>query len=108
LEIEEAVKSFTGLEIKELLNLNSNAFKELFSQSDHFKPDQIKILADLLYEQAFVFETAKNDAKLREAMAKAYFLYEWYTANLTANEFNIEINYRMNLIGKIINPPNRQ
>lgn len=108
LEIDKAVKTFTGFEITDLLNMTDESFKELIKASQHLKPDQVKTLADLLYERSFVFDAANNQQQLITTLERSYFLYQWYAGNLTTNEFNIEVNYRMSLIHKIINPPNPQ
>lgn len=108
LEIEKAVATFTGLEIKEVLALSDIEFAELIKKSTHLKSEQIKILADLIYEKSFVYENTENELQFVKTLKRALFLYEWHRSHLTTNEFNIEINYRITLINKLINLPNQQ
>jgi hypothetical protein len=105
-EIETAVKYFTSFELNDLIEKDQRSFENIITDSTHLKPEQIKILADLLYERSFSELMADSD--MRKLLAKTNFLYNLFSGQLTANEFNIEVRYRMDLIQKILNQPNPQ
>jgi len=107
-EIERAVKTFTSLEFEELLKMDLGAFEEMVSENDTLRPDQVKILADLFYERSFVFDKPEQVEQMKDMLSRAYYLYKRYSNELTANEFNLEVSYRMRMITEIIHQPNLQ
>ncbi|MBK7817185.1 MAG: hypothetical protein IPJ60_06150 [Sphingobacteriaceae bacterium] len=80
----------------------------MVKHNETLRPDQIKILADLFYERSFVFDKQEQAEDMKDMLSRAYFLYKRYTQELTANEFNLEVNYRLQMITEIIHQPNLQ
>jgi hypothetical protein len=107
-EIEKAVKTFTALELNELLKMDLGSFEKMVSSNETLTPDQIKILADLFYERSFLFDKQERADEMKDMLCRAYFLYKRYTQELTTNEFNLEVNYRLQMITEIIHQPNLQ
>jgi hypothetical protein len=107
-EIEKAVKTFTTLELDALLKMDLESFEKMVKQNETLRPDQIRILADLFYERSFVFDKQEQAEQLKDMLGRAYFLYKRYTEELTTNEFNLEVSYRMQMITEIIHQPNLQ
>jgi hypothetical protein len=107
-EIENAVKTFTSLELEELLKMDLGTFEKMVKTNETLRPDQIRILADLFYERSFVFDKPEQTEQMKDMLSRAYFLYKRYTDELTANEFNLEVSYRMRMITEIIHQPNLQ
>lgn len=107
-EIEKAVKTFTAFELGELLKMDLGSFERMVKEDEKLKPEQVKILADLFYERSFVFDKPDQAEQMKDMLARAYFLYKRYTEELTVNEFNLEVNYRMQMITEIIHQPNLQ
>ncbi|MBK6523036.1 MAG: hypothetical protein IPG08_12305 [Sphingobacteriaceae bacterium] len=107
-EIEKAVKTFTALELDSLLKMDLESFEKMVKHNETLRPDQIKILADLFYERSFVFDKQEQAEDMKDMLSRAYFLYKRYTQELTANEFNLEVNYRLQMITEIIHQPNLQ
>ncbi|MBP9069070.1 MAG: hypothetical protein KBG47_06150 [Bacteroidia bacterium] len=107
-EIEKAVKTFTALELEALLKMDLESFEKMVKHNETLRPDQIKILADLFYERSFVFDKQEQAEDMKDMLSRAYFLYKRYTQELTANEFNLEVNYRLQMITEIIHQPNLQ
>ncbi|MBL7917420.1 MAG: hypothetical protein JNM96_03425 [Bacteroidia bacterium] len=108
LEIDKAVKLFTSLELTELKELQLSEFEKLIHASSQLKPDQIKALADLLYEQSFAEQEKNNTKQAVDLLEKSLLLYTIYKNELTSNQFNLETHYRIELITKILNLPNPQ
>lgn len=106
LEIDKAVKQFTSLELSELRELNLSEFETLIHSSTQLKPDQLKALADLLFEQSFAEQEKNNNKQAVDLLEKSLFLYTIYKNELTSNQFNLETHYRIELITKILNLPN--
>jgi hypothetical protein len=107
-EIEKAMKTFTALEMEELLKMNLEDFGKMVKYNQTLRPDQIKILADLFYERSFVFDKPEQAEQMKDMLGRAYFLYKRYTDELTTNEFNLEVSYRLRMITEIIHQPNLQ
>lgn len=107
-EIESAVRTFTSLELEGLLKMDLETFEKMVKDNETLRPDQIKILADLFYERSFVFDKPEQVEQMKDMLGRAYFLYKRYTAELTANEFNLEVSYRLRMITEIIHQPNLQ
>jgi SPX domain protein involved in polyphosphate accumulation len=107
-EIESAVKTFTSLELDELLKMNLETFEKMVKTNETLRPDQIRMLADLFYERSFVFDKPEQTEQMKDMLSRAYFLYKRYTDELTANEFNLEVSYRIRMITEIIHQPNLQ
>ncbi len=105
LEIEKALNRFTNFGIKDLIEKDLKSFEVFINENVQLKSEQIKIIADLLYEKSFTSDNTEKETK--DILKKAGFLYELYSDNLTANEFNLEVRYRIDLIKKIILPPNQ-
>ena len=108
MEIGKAVNRFTSLQMGELIEKDEEAFVKFITNNKDLKPDQIKILADLLYEQSFVFGEKEQNAEMITVLKKAGFLYQLYKENLTENDFNLEVHYRIELIKRIILRSNPQ
>jgi hypothetical protein len=107
-EIENAVKTFTSLELEGLLKMNLETFEKMVKANETLRPDQIRMLADLFYERSFVFDQPKQTEQMKDMLSRAYFLYKRYTDELTVNEFNLEVSYRIRMITEIIHQPNLQ
>lgn len=107
-EIEKAVKTFTTLELNELLKMNLETFEKMVKTNETLRPGQVKILADLFYERSFVFSKPEQLEEMKDMLSRAYFLYKRYTQELTTNEFNLEVSYRLQMITEIIHQPNLQ
>jgi hypothetical protein len=107
-EIENAVKTFTSLELDGLLKMDLETFEKMVKANETLRPDQIRMLADLFYERSFVFDKPEQTEQMKDMLSRAYFLYKRYTNELTANEFNLEVSYRMRMITEIIHQPNLQ
>lgn len=106
-EIDKAMSTFTPFEIKDIIEKNEESFKLLIGESGHLKSDQIKILADLLYERSFISDKNDEDEERIGLLKKAYFLYDLFSNSLTANDYNVEVRYRLDLIKKILNANTR-
>lgn len=107
-EIREALSRFTGMELSFVKSLTHDELRHYLSHSVQLHNDQLKILADLLWED-FLANEAQFEAE-KEQLLKILSLYEMYQHALTQNEFNLEVHYKMSTIRNLlrINPPSRQ
>lgn len=102
MEIDKAVRTYTPFEIKELIEKDEISFEALIKSANHLKSDQIRFLADLLYERSFVSGNKANENEMIDLLKKSLFLYELFSNALTVNDYNVEVRYRMELIRKVI------
>ena len=107
-EIDKAVKTFTSFELSDLLKKDEASFEALINENTGLKSEQIKILADLLYERSFISGNNGNANEMIELLKKANYLYTLFSNTLTANDYNVEVRYRMELIKRIIVQSNPQ
>lgn len=106
-EIDKAVKRFTDLELSDIIDLSFLEFKELVDSKLNLKPDQMKILADLLYERSISEKNKNNETIAGDLIQKSLHMYLKYKNELTENQFNLEVHYRIELLSKILNQPNQ-
>ena len=102
MEIDKAVQTFTSMELKALIKTDEASFEKMINENTSLKTEQVKILADLLYERTFVSVNNEDESEMMSLLKKAQFLYTLFSNTLTANDYNVEVRYRMELIRKII------
>ena len=99
-EIQDASSKFTSLEIGKVENLENVAFEKEILNHPTLTQNQKKILADLLFEK-LNFYAAKNDEvnynKLKE---KCLLIYTFLQNDLTENEFDMNVHYKLEILKK--------
>lgn len=99
-EVAEASKKFTSLEIEYIENLSTSDFEKEVLLNKSLLPEQQKMLADLLYEKMDYYLAQDNTDKYIDLKVKCLVLYRKFSENLTANEFNLGVHYRMERLSK--------
>lgn len=99
-QIQEALLKFCSIEINEVENLTSKEFENKILQHPTLHFDQFKILADLLYEKMEYYEITQNAEKTAGVKQKCLALYEKLSSELTQNEFNLDIHYKISRLKK--------
>ena len=99
-EINDAGKKFTSFEISYIESLSPSAFEKEILINAKLNPDQIKILADLLFEKMFYYDLKEENIQSADLKTKCILLYEKFTSEMTQNEFNLEVHYRLSELKK--------
>jgi len=100
-EIANAAQKFTPYEINDVEQMSIETFNERVIQNEKLNPEQIKILADLLFEKMNYFLSLGNDNKFSDLKNKCILLYKKYTEELTQNEFNLDTHFKLDYLNKI-------
>jgi hypothetical protein len=100
-EIANATKKFTPFQIEHVEKLSESEFKNEVVASPSLLPDQQKILADLLFEKMNIYLEINNEEKYLDLKNKCLLLYKAYLNNLTQNEFNLDVHYKIDFLNKL-------
>lgn len=96
-EIAVASKKYTLLEVEFAENLAMPDFiREL--EFKGLNPEQQKMLADLLYEKMIYYIQNGKSVDYLELRSKCLFLYQSFSQNLTQNDFNLDVHYKLDLL----------
>lgn len=108
-EIQQAVSRFTGLELEFVKSLSLEEMNHYLSHSVSLNQDQLKILADLLFEDYFIHSSDVSAEIEVACLNKILALYEMHQNQLTQNEFNLEVHYKIGTVRKLLklNPPSQ-
>lgn len=100
-EIAEAGKTFTDLEIEQVEQMSHARFAAEVLQKPGLDLEQKKILAALLFEKLSYY-AEKNDQALYQSTSQlCRELYQHIRNNLTDNEFDLDVHYKLQLLGKM-------
>ena len=94
-EVANASQKFTTLNINYVEGLSFDVFEKEVLQSPTLLPDQQKMLADLLYEKMLFYLEKNENTKAFDIKNKCSALYTVFSENLTANEFNLDVHYKL-------------
>lgn len=97
-ELAELSRTFTGSELQQLERLSSENFLHEVTAVAKLDYDKKKILASLLFEKMQMYsETAQAEA-YNAAREKCFLLYEHLAGDLTQNEYDLEVNYKLQFL----------
>ena len=100
-EIEEAAKKFSPFELQRLESLNIIAFDEEVLNHKNLLPEQFKIIGDLLFEKMKYYLEQGHEEKGNDLKEKCTLLYKKFAENLTHNEFNLDVHYKLEFLSKM-------
>ncbi|MGE0567045.1 MAG: hypothetical protein AB7O73_03775 [Bacteroidia bacterium] len=102
-ELEKLVSSFTNQELNSIRTESFSEFNERVARNPELNPIKIRMLADALFELC-VSDIEKESNNENSILEKTFFLYQKYQSELVSNEFDLEVNYRIKFLDKLINP----
>jgi len=100
-EISDATKKFTSFDINYVENLSVADFEKEILHAPSLLPDQQKILADLLYEKMWFYKERGEEDKFSDLKFKCLSLYKKFSDNLTQNEFNLDVHYKLGILKEL-------
>ena|SRR5687767_7654544 len=95
-ELAEALKSFTSLDLDSLEKMDPSSFEEKVVHSPALSLVQKKIVAGLLFER--LEQVEKEKEKWEGLLKKCLVIYQFLADDLTENEFNLDIHYKLKLL----------
>lgn len=102
-ELEKLVSSFTNQELNSIRTESFSEFTERVGRNPELNSIKIRMLADALFELC-VSDIEKESNNENSILEKTFFLYQKYQSELVSNEFDLEVNYRIKFLDKLINP----
>src|SRR4051812_48390744 len=95
-----ATLKFTSLELAAVEKLDENEFAHQILNHPTLTQDQLKILADLLFER-MNFHAIKNDEENYKILKlKCFALYTHIQNNFSENEFDMNVYYKLEMLKK--------
>lgn len=99
-EIKNAIQKFTSVEMNKIENLSIDFFFSEIINREGLSLAQKKIIANLIYEKLY-FYLYKNDYEnYSKLKAKCLLLYLHLNENLTSNEFDLDVHYKLRMLQK--------
>lgn len=99
-EIYKASLKFTSLEINHVECLNDEGMEKEVFNNPALTLDQLKILADLLFEKLSLYTENNDEEKYNNLKLKCLNLYQFIKNNHTENEFDMNVHYKLEILKK--------
>jgi hypothetical protein len=96
--IEESLKKYTALEIKYVESIVNENLIETLTQEKKLNDDQLKMLADLVYEKAEYYVSINStEEEATNCYKKAYLIYLFLKDNATLN-YSLDMHYKLSVL----------
>lgn len=99
-EINATSIKFTSIEINKLEKFNEADFKKEILNNTTLTQDQLKILADLLFEKLNFYAQKNDTMSYNNLKVKCVLLYKHIQNQLTQNEFDLNVYYKLEILNK--------
>ena len=99
-EIREAALKFTTFEIDNVESLTETNFEKEILKHPNLKPEQLKILAELLFERLNFYAEKNEEDNYNSLKIKCIALYTHLQNDLTENEFDMNVHYKLQILKK--------
>ena len=100
-EIQKATQKYTPLEIAHIESLENTSLITDLTEAKKLNDDQMKFLADLLFEKAEYYAHTNADANDADnCYRKAYLIYLFLKEHATLN-YSLDMHYKLELLTKM-------
>jgi hypothetical protein len=99
--LNETVQKFTPLELEYVETLDNENIISLLTVDKKLNDDQLKILADLLYEKADYYLTQSNEIDATNCYKKSHGIYLFLKNNATLT-YSLDMHYKLEVLSKIL------
>jgi hypothetical protein len=100
-EIYLAAQKFTSYEIDYVERLSTEEYQREILSHQRLTSEQHKILADLLFEKMHFYLMMDDMEKYGILKLKCIMLYEFISGDLTQNQFNLDVHYKLDYLRNI-------
>lgn len=100
-EIADAARKFTPFELHAIELISPADFQTEVLDKPEIKPEQFRMLADLLFEKIKYYLEREQAEGIPDLKHKCILLYKKYTENFTHNEFNLDVQYKLDFLNKL-------
>ena len=98
--IHEAVKKYTSTEIEFVESLNDDQLIESLATEKKLNDEQLKMLADLMYEKAEYYLAQSKETDAINCYKKAYSMYLFLKNNATLT-YSLDMHYKLEILKKM-------
>ena len=99
-EINATSLKFTTIQINQLEKFNEDDFMKEILNNTPLSQDQLKILADLLFEKLNLYAQKNDTISYNNLKLKCVLLYKHIQNQLTHNEFDMNVYYKLEILSK--------
>ncbi|MCU0360606.1 MAG: hypothetical protein MUF75_07800 [Bacteroidia bacterium] len=97
-ELMAAFAAFTSYSLEQIEGSDQKEFERIITADFSLTSEKLHKLADLVFEKFCLYMETGESNKANTMGLKSRFLYSLFQNNLTENEFNLEVHYRLNLL----------
>jgi hypothetical protein len=101
-KIREALKQFTALEILVIEDLPNDQFFERLNQNGQLNDEQLKMVADLLFEKSYYYLNQNESIHAHNVLSKAGIVYKYITEAGTGTSFDLDTHFKLKNIETIL------
>jgi hypothetical protein len=98
IELLAAFATFTPYSLEQIEGSDQKEFERIIAADSSLTSEKLHNLADLVFEKFNLYMETGESTKANIMGLKSKFLYALLQNNLTENEFNLEVHYRLNLL----------
>jgi hypothetical protein len=99
-EMREVTLKFTTLELEAIEKLSEAEFVAQILKHPTLTQDQLKILADLLFERMNFYSIKNNERSYKKLRSNCILLYTHVQNNFSENEFDMNVYYKLEMLKK--------
>lgn len=100
-ELKRLTTKYTGLEISYVEGMPENDLLRILTEDKKLNDEQLKMLADLLYEKAGTYMDESNETSAMSCYRRVLQLYTFLQANATI-PYSLEVHYRVKLLQQML------
>lgn len=102
-QMNESAKKFTFLEIEAAENMDLDNFLETLINKHQLKEQNLKMLADLLYEKGMSYLAASNEEEGNNAFGRSLLIYTYISENALESDFSLDMHFRIASLKQLLN-----
>lgn len=99
--IQESAKKYTQTEIEFVESIADNDLIHILTADKKLNDEQLKMLADLMYEKAEYYLHHSQEKEATNCYKKAYSIYIFLKENATLT-YSLDMHYKIEVLSKII------
>lgn len=99
----ESAKKFTFLEVEAAENLKNENLLETLIAEHRLKEQNLKMLADLLYEKGMVYTASFNAEAATNAFEKTLLIYSYISENALESDFSLDMHFKIASLKQLLN-----
>jgi hypothetical protein len=102
-QINASAKKFTFLEVEEAENLDPEKFLEILIEQHQLKEQNLKMLADLLYEKGMSYTASNNTDAANNAFERALGIFTYISEQALEIDFSLDMHFKMAALKQLLN-----